>query len=204
MRRSSNRQCRLYLAGQCSTEGDNTPLRDMVRFLNSPFGLLLAGSLISGLIVQYIVSHWQQQNWIFQQQFTNRTAQMNKQLDAKYQLLDDINRAASKVFTYAYNVAMGYGQHVPKQQLAVRLDAYNAAVTEWNVDVLRLRLRLQVHFGSDPLLKQFDVIVKHLTELDLAISTHNAVDGSRIKPTADATEALCMMMYEAIGREYAS
>lgn len=51
---------------------------DIARFVNSPLGLLLAGSLVSGIIVQFIVSRWQRQNWIFQQQFTDRKAREDR------------------------------------------------------------------------------------------------------------------------------
>ena len=39
-------------------------MEEIARFVNSPLGLLLTGSLVSGLIVQFIVSRWQRQNWI--------------------------------------------------------------------------------------------------------------------------------------------
>jgi hypothetical protein len=32
----------------------------LFRFLNSNFGVLISGAVISGLIVQYIASRWQQ------------------------------------------------------------------------------------------------------------------------------------------------
>jgi hypothetical protein len=127
---------------------------EIARLLNSPLGLLLAGSLVSGLIVQFIVSRWQRQNWVFQQQFTDRKARTDKRLEAQYALLEAINRAVAKILTQSQNVGVGYMKGIPPKQMAGVIETYNTAVDEWEMDARGLRLQLHVYFHTDALIKQ--------------------------------------------------
>ena len=142
---------------------------DVARFVNTPLGLLLAGSLVSGLIVQFIVSRWQRQNWIFQQQFADHKAHLDKRLDAQYALLVAINRAVAKILTHSQNVVVGYMKGLPAKQMAGVIEAYNAAVDEWEMDTRGFRLQLQVYFQGEGLTAQWDIIKKQRDELDVAL-----------------------------------
>jgi hypothetical protein len=180
---------------------------DIARFVNSPLGLLLAGSLVSGLIVQFIVSRWQRQNWIFQQQFTDRKARMDKRLEAQYGLLEAINHAVAKILTHSQNVAVGYIKGFAPKQMTDVIETYNAAVDEWEMDARGFWLQLQVYFDTDALIKQWSVIKQQRDELDVVIYQVGIGEKTpedclqRISALSGAAEKLSRMMYEEIGRQ---
>jgi hypothetical protein len=72
-------------------------MKALLNFLNSNFGVLISGAIISGLFVQYITSSWQQRSWIFQQRYTAEKATFDRELDQKYQLLENINTAVAAI-----------------------------------------------------------------------------------------------------------
>jgi hypothetical protein len=180
---------------------------EIARFVNSPLGLLLAGSLVSGLIVQFIVSRWQRQNWVFQQQFTDRKARTDKRLEAQYALLEAINRAVAKILTQSQNVAVGYIKGIPPKQLAGVIETYNTAEDEWEMNARGFRLQLQVYFRTDGLIKQWDAIKQQRDELDVAIYQLSTGEKTpeeclpQISALSEAVEKLSRMMYEEINRQ---
>lgn len=44
-------------------------MKALLDFLNSNFGGIVSGAIISGLFVHFITSSWQRRSWVFQQQF---------------------------------------------------------------------------------------------------------------------------------------
>jgi hypothetical protein len=180
---------------------------DIARFVNSPLGLLLVGSLVSGLIVQFIVSRWQRQNWIFQQQFTDRKARTDKRLEAQYALLEAINRAVAKILTQSQNVAVGEIKAFAPEQMAEVIRTYNEAVDEWEMNARGFRIQLQVYFRTEVLIKQWDAIKQQRDELDVAIYQVGMGEKTpdeclqRINALSEAVEKLSRMMYEEINRQ---
>jgi hypothetical protein len=76
-------------------------MQRLLSVLNSPIGLLVAGAVISGLLVNFIASRWQQNDWLFQQRFTAARVQFEKQLEQRYKLLEDINFSVADILTHS-------------------------------------------------------------------------------------------------------
>jgi len=141
----------------------------LLEFLNSNFGLLISGAVVSGLIVQYIVSRWQQRSWIFQQQYTAEKAMFEKELDQKYKLLEDINTAVSAVLAHSRFALAAYVKSVPDEQLEPLILNYNAAALKWDSDFGLYSIRLRTLFHNEETLKQWELIKARRDDLDVAI-----------------------------------
>ncbi len=91
-------------------------MKKLLEFLNSPFGLLIAGAIISGLLVQHITSKWQQKSRLFQQRFTAESAKFDKELEQKYKILEEINGSVAEILTHSQDVVVGHLKQVPTRQ----------------------------------------------------------------------------------------
>jgi hypothetical protein len=155
----------------------------LFEFLNSNFGLLISGAVISGLIVQYITSNWQQRSWIFQQQYTAEQAKFDRALDQKYQLLEDINAAVAAVLAHSRFALAAYVKAVPKEQLKQQISSYNDAVLKWEADFGLYSIRLKTLFHNEETLEQWGLIKARRDDLDVAIyeltsGSQTAADGA--------------------------
>ncbi len=144
-------------------------MEQLMMFLNSPFGLLVAGAIISGLFVQYITSKWQQRNWIFQQSFTAERAKFEKELEQRYQVLESINQAVSEILTHSQLVVVGHMKEVPSQQKNEQMRKYNEAVIEWETKFSIWGIRLKTFFTDKELPAAWDAIKKERDNLDVAL-----------------------------------
>ncbi len=170
-------------------------LDDVTNFLNSPIGLLLVGSLVSGVIVQFIVM------W-----YTDRQTRLHKQVEAQFELLDAINRAVAKILSRSQELAACYQKRVGREQLASETEAYNDAEFEWEVDARGFWLQLRVYFNTELIVRKWDTIKKERDALDVTIyelSTGQATPDQCLQKieriSSDAAE-LCQMMYARIGK----
>ncbi len=102
-------------------------MEQFIKILNSPFGLLVSGTIISGLLVQYITAKWQQGNWIFQQRFTTQRTKFEKEMLQKYKVLEDINGTVATILTHCQMVVVGYTKRVSSQQQKEMTRNYNEA-----------------------------------------------------------------------------
>ncbi len=144
-------------------------MEELVSILNSPFGLLVAGAIISGLLVQYITAKWQQRNWLFQQLFAAERAKFEKGLEHKYKVLEDINGAVAGILTHSQLVVVGYMKGVPQQQRNELMHNYNEMVTKWNTDFRIYVIRLKTFFADKELSVLWDAIKKERDNLDVAL-----------------------------------
>jgi len=138
-------------------------------FLNSNFGLLISGAVISGLVVQYITSRWQRRSWIFQQRYMAEKATFDKELDQKYKLLEDINTAVATVLSYSRFALAAYVKSVSQEQLNQQILSYNDAVLKWESDFGLYSIRLRTLFHNEETLKQWESIKARRDDLDVAI-----------------------------------
>ena len=144
-------------------------MEQLMMILNSPFGLLVAGAIISGLLVQYITSKWQQRNWIFQQSFTTEGAKFERELEQRYKALESINRAVSVILTHSQLAVVGYAKGVPRLQMNEIKREYNEAVIEWETESRIWGIRLKTFFAAKELPAVWDDIRKQRDALDEAI-----------------------------------
>jgi hypothetical protein len=144
-------------------------MNTLLEFLNSDFGLLVSGAAITGLIVQYITSRWQQRSWIFQQQYTAEKATFEKELDQKFRLLEDINSAVAAILAHSGFAINAYVKAVPKKQLEQLISSYNDAVLKWESDFGLYSIRLRTLFHNEETLKQWELIKTRRNELDVLI-----------------------------------
>src|SRR5215831_8250899 len=117
-------------------------MQQLLNILNAPFGLLVAGAIISGLLVQSITFKWQQRNWLFQQRFTSERTKFEKELEQKYKILEDINKAVAAILTHSQWVVVGHIKGVPPQQQNAEIEDYNKAVMKWETDFRIYVIRL--------------------------------------------------------------
>src|SRR5687767_11041068 len=110
-------------------------MKELLDFLNSNFGVLISGAVISGLFVQYITSRWQRRSWVLQQQYMAEKATFDRELDQKYKLLEDINTAVAAVLAHSRFAIAAYVKSVSAEQLNQQISNYNDAVLKWESDV---------------------------------------------------------------------
>ncbi|TSA08462.1 MAG: hypothetical protein D4R73_08435 [Deltaproteobacteria bacterium] len=144
-------------------------MKKLVDFLNSPFGLLIAGAIISGLLVQYIASKWQQKNWLFQQRFTAESAKFDKELEQKYKILEEINGSVAEILTHSQDVVVGHLKQVPTRQRDEEIRSYNEAVMKWETNFRIYTIRLKTFFTNKELPVMWDAIKKERDSLDVAL-----------------------------------
>ena len=146
-------------------------MEQFIKILNSPFGLLVTGAIISGLLVQYITSKWQQRNWIFQQRFTTQRTKFEKELLQKYRVLEDINGAVATILTHCQMVVVGYMKRVSSQQLKEEIINYNEAVMKWETEFRIYVIRLKTIFEDKEIPELWNTIKKERDNLDVALYT---------------------------------
>ena len=144
-------------------------MEQFIKILNSPFGLLVAGAIISGLLVQYLTSKWQQRNWIFQQRFTTQRTMFEKELVQKYKVLEDINGAVATILTHCQMVVVGYMKRVSSQQRNDEIRNYNDAVMKWETDFRVYVIRLKTIFEDNEIPEMWNTIKKERDNLDVAL-----------------------------------
>jgi len=144
-------------------------MQQLLSILNAPFGLLVAGAIISGLLVQSITFKWQQRNWIFQQRFTSERTKFDKELEQKYKILEDINGTVATTLTHSQWVVVGHMKGVGVQQQNVEVQDYNGAVMKWEMDFRIYVIRLQTFFADKELPTLWEAIKKDRDSLDVAI-----------------------------------
>ena len=144
-------------------------MQPLVKFLNSPFGLLIAGALISGLLVQYITSKWQQRSWVFQQEFTAERTKFDKELDQRYRALEGVNEAVSVIMTHSQLVVVGHMKGVQSQQRNEQMQKYNEAVVQWETEFRIWGIRIETFYVDKELPKLWNAIKKERDNLDLAL-----------------------------------
>ena len=145
--------------------------------LNSPFGLLVAGAVLTGLLVQFVASRWQQNDWIFQQRFTAERVQFEKQLEQRYKLLEDVNVAVATVLTHSQWVVVGRLKKVAPAQQGQLVNAYNDAVLKWDSTRSLYRIRLKTLFNDPELATLWASIGKDREKLDVAVYEATAGGG---------------------------
>jgi len=155
-------------------------LEQIMKILNSPFVLLVAGAIISGLFVQYVTSKWQERSWIFQQRFTSEKAKFERELEQKYKVLEEINAAVAAVLTHSQLVVVGQMKGVPQQQQNELIRNYNEAVTKWEVDFRIYVIRLKTFYSNQELPALWEAIKKQRDDLDVAI--YMVTSGNRGAP----------------------
>jgi hypothetical protein len=177
----------------------------LLQFLNSNFGLLISGAIISGLIVQYIASRWQQRSWIFQQQYTAEKATFDREMDQKYKLVEDINAAVAAVLAHSRFALAGYVKAVPEKQLSQLISDYNDAVLKWEADFGLYSIRLRTLFNNEEMLKQWESIKARRHDLDVAIyeltgGSQKSTEGAfaLLESIADLTVGLSQHMISEI------
>jgi len=144
-------------------------MKKLAEFLNSPFGLLIAGAIISGLLVQYIASKWQQKNWLFQQRFTAESAKFDKELEQKYKILEEINGSVAEILTHSQDVTVGYMKQVPAKQREEEILNYNEAQMKWEKNFRIHTIRIKTFFTDKKLQTMWDDIKKERDSLDVAL-----------------------------------
>lgn len=182
-------------------------MNKLVQFLNSPLGLVIAGAIISGLLVQYIAARWQHKNWLFQQGFTAEQAQFGKELDQKYKMLEEINGAVGEILTHSQNVVVGHMKEVPVKQLNEEMRSYNEAVMKWEANFRIYMIRLKTFFTDKDLPGMWGAIKKERDNLDVAIYLLTAQGQgspdeclSLINKISDMTVVLSQRMFAEIGQ----
>lgn len=155
-------------------------MKELLDFLNSNFGVLISGAVISGLFVQYITSRWQQRSWVFQQQYTAEKAKFDRELDQKYKLLEDINTAVAAVLAHSRFAIAAYLKSVPKEQWDQQMSNYNDAMLKWESDFGLCSIRLKTLFHNEETLKQWESIKARRDDLDVAI--YELTSGSENSP----------------------
>ena len=144
-------------------------MEPILKILNSPFGLLVAGAIVSGIFVQYTASRWQHANWLQQQDFTARKAAFERSLEKKYQVLEKANDALAAILTHSQFVVAGYAKRVPAAQLNQLVAAYNTAVMTWETEFRTHQLRIKAAYSSKKPAEIWDLIKRDRDNLDLAI-----------------------------------
>jgi L-lactate permease len=144
-------------------------MKALVDFLNSNFGGIVSGAIISGLFVQFITSRWQQRSWIFQQQFAAAQAVFDKELEQKHQLLEDINAAVAAVLAHSTFAIAAYLKEVTAEQKNQQISNYNDAVLKWESDFGLYSIRLQTLFTSESTVTKWESIRAQRDKLDVAI-----------------------------------
>lgn len=146
-------------------------MEQFIEILNSPIGLLVTGAIISGLLVQYITSKWQQRNWLFQQRFTTQRTKFEKELLQKYKVLEDINGAVATILTYCQMIVVGYMKRVSSQQRKEEIINYNEAVMKWETEFRIYMIRLKTIFEDKEIPELWNTIKKERDNLDVALYT---------------------------------
>jgi len=144
-------------------------MQRLLALLNSPIGLLVAGAIISGLFVQYITSRWQQNSWIFQQQYTAERVRFEKQLEQRYKTLDEINIELATVLTHSRWVVVGKMKNVGRSQSDEIVRAYNEAVMKWDTNYGLYLIRLRTQFTDKEMPILWEKIKRERDTLDMAI-----------------------------------
>jgi hypothetical protein len=164
-------------------------MQRLLAVLNSPIGLLLVGAVISGLLVNFIASRWQQNDWLFQQRFTAARAQFEKQLEQKYKLLEDVNLSVADILTHSQLVVVGHQKQLANAQLSALILSYNDAVLKWDSTNRLFAIRLKTIFADPELEASWEKIRMERDQLDVAIYRLTA---------GGATENECMKLIESI------
>jgi hypothetical protein len=144
-------------------------MNSLLEFLNSKFGLLLSGAIISGVCVQYLSAAWQRRNWIFQQTYTAEQALFEKELDQKYKLLEEINAAAAAILAHSRFVIAAHVKGVPEAQQNELVVSYNQAVLKWDADFGLYSIRLRTLFHKGEPIKRLEAIKRVRDESDVEI-----------------------------------
>jgi len=180
-------------------------MKGLLEFLNSNFGVLISGAVISGLIVQYITARWQQRSWIFQQRYAAEKATFEKELDQKYKLLEDINTAVAAVLAHSRFLLAAYVKSVSAEQLNQQVSSYNDAVLKWEADFGLYSIRLKTLFHNEEALKEWESIKSRRDELDVAIyrvtdGSHESTEGAfaLLEKMSDSTVALSRQLMSEI------
>jgi hypothetical protein len=173
-------------------EGGTTggEMKALMDFLNSNFGVLVSGAVISGLFVQYITSRWQQRNWTFQQQYTAEKAAFDKELEQKYKLLEDINVGVAAILAHSRFAVAAYVKSVPSKQLDQVMSSYNDAALKWTADIGLYSIRLRTLFHREPTIKSWSLIMARRDELDVAIYEFPGGSGKSVDVVLELLEAI--------------
>jgi hypothetical protein len=180
-------------------------MQKIIKFFNSPFGLLIAGAIISGLLVQYITIKWQQRNWVFQQIFTAEKTKFDKGFEQRYRVLEGVNEAVSVILTSSQAVVVGHMKGVQSRQKKEQIQKYNEAVIQWETEFSIWGIRLETFFVDKELPKLWDTIKKERDILDqkiynlIAQKKGNSEDILKLKKQiSDKTIALSHLMLKEI------
>ena len=144
-------------------------MQKLIKILNSPIGLVVAGAIISGICVQYIASEWQQENWLFQQSYTAERTKFEKELEQKYKILEDTNEAVVDILTHSQMVVVDHMKQMSPQQRNEQIRKYNEAVTKWEKKFSILRIRLQTFFVDKRIFEIWNDIKEKRDRLDVSI-----------------------------------
>jgi hypothetical protein len=180
-------------------------MKALLDFLNSNFGVLISGAVISGLFVQYITARWQQRSWILQQQYAAEKATFDRELDQKYRLLEEINNAVASVLAHSRFVLAAYVKSVSAAQLNQQISNYNDAVLKWESDVWLYSIRVKTLFHDEGTRREWDSIKARRDELDVSIyeltsGSHESTAGALalFEKMSDSTVALSLHMIAEI------
>ena len=145
-------------------------MKNIQSFLNSSFGLLLSGAVLSGLIIPVVTFKWQDKQWYNQQVFTAKQALFQKELDSKYQLVTEANEALADILTHSQIVAVCYKKGVYQKQLNDEINNYNNAVKRWEKKSNVIKINLEAFFHNKEIFKEWAEIKRYRNSLDLLIS----------------------------------
>jgi hypothetical protein len=144
-------------------------MEQIMKVLNSPFGLLVAGAIISGLFVEYVTSKWHERSWLFQQRFTSERAKFEKELEQKYKVLEEINAAVAAILTHSQLAVAGKKKNVPQEQQKELIRNYNEAGTKWEIDFRIYLIRLKTFYSNREPTALWEEIKKQRDDLDISI-----------------------------------
>ena len=157
-------------------------METLFAILNSNFGIVVSGALISGLFVQYIASSWQRRNWVFEQQFTADRTRSEKEMELKYKSLEDVNTAVATILAHSQFVVAGYVKHVPSEQMNREISRYNDAVLMWDTDFGLHSIRIRTLFENKEVWEKWMAIKAERDKLDVEV--YEMTGESRSSPAA--------------------
>jgi len=142
----------------------------LATFLNSSFGILLAGSLIgaAGLFT------WQRQDWLFKERYYRNQVMVDRRLN----LVEQVNHDLGRLVAAADDVIPAYSKGVANEQKNEVVRAYNKEEAQWFGSYGAQEALLGFYFPEKDVPGRFTEIVTGSGELDVRVYSVTTGTGS--------------------------
>lgn len=126
---------------------------------------VVAGFILSGLIGNRLLQHWQNRNWISQQRFNGN----EKEYAALKELIDEIAQLLGERIYLSQRILLSIAED-PDEKLESKLTDYDDIIKRWNIRLTSFYVRLSLLMGEGEANKLESSIQNSLKKLSDLIS----------------------------------